>query len=226
MVHTRWNISVPESLKAQVEADAKKQGLVPSKLIVAYIAEHYAATDAEEQLEALQHKLSEAEHQADVEVNTLKRELQELESSKKQTKILEKESIEQHNKIELLERDLGAALGTIEVLEHSTQELRTKLTAEGETYQRALAERERSYKDVLTEEERRHTHIANALRHEQELTQLKLEAMQREVQREQELNRELRTDKEQLQKQLELVTLRLPAPKKSFWSRVLGRKKQ
>jgi hypothetical protein len=38
---------------------------------------------------------------------------------------------------------------------------------------------------------------------------------------------ELRHDTEALQKQLELVTLRLPAPKAGFWSRIFGdRRKQ
>jgi chromosome segregation ATPase len=39
---------------------------------------------------------------------------------------------------------------------------------------------------------------------------------------------ELRHDKETLQKQLELVTLRLPAPRVGFWSRIFGggRKKE
>ncbi len=39
-------------------------------------------------------------------------------------------------------------------------------------------------------------------------------------------NLELRLDKEQLQKQLELVTLQLPAPREEFWSRVFSRKKK
>ncbi len=37
---------------------------------------------------------------------------------------------------------------------------------------------------------------------------------------------EFRQDKEILQKQLELVTLRLPAPKVGFWSRIFGSKKE
>ncbi len=35
----------------------------------------------------------------------------------------------------------------------------------------------------------------------------------------------LEKDKENLQKQLELVTLRLPAPKEGFWTRVFGRER-
>ena len=37
------------------------------------------------------------------------------------------------------------------------------------------------------------------------------------------LNNDLKADKENLQKQLELVTLRLPSPRKSIWDRLFGR---
>jgi chromosome segregation ATPase len=39
-------------------------------------------------------------------------------------------------------------------------------------------------------------------------------------------NNDLKADKETLQKQLELVTLRLPPPKVGFWARLLGRSKK
>ena len=40
------------------------------------------------------------------------------------------------------------------------------------------------------------------------------------------LNNDLKADKEQLQKQLELVTLRLPPPRVGFWARLFGSKKE
>ena len=40
------------------------------------------------------------------------------------------------------------------------------------------------------------------------------------------LNNDLKADKENLQKQLELVTLRLPPPRVSFWARLFGPKKE
>jgi hypothetical protein len=36
------------------------------------------------------------------------------------------------------------------------------------------------------------------------------------------LNNDLKADKENLQKQLELVTLRLPPPRVGFWARLFG----
>ena len=38
------------------------------------------------------------------------------------------------------------------------------------------------------------------------------------------LNNDLKADKENLQKQLELVTLRLPPPRVGFWARLFGSK--
>jgi hypothetical protein len=38
------------------------------------------------------------------------------------------------------------------------------------------------------------------------------------------LNNDLKADKEALQKQLQLVTLRLPAPRVGFWARLFGKK--
>ena len=40
------------------------------------------------------------------------------------------------------------------------------------------------------------------------------------------LNNDLKADKENLQKQLELVTLRLPPPKVGFWARLFGGSKK
>ena len=39
------------------------------------------------------------------------------------------------------------------------------------------------------------------------------------------LNNDLKADKENLQEQLELVTLRLPAPRVGFWARLVGGEK-
>jgi hypothetical protein len=40
------------------------------------------------------------------------------------------------------------------------------------------------------------------------------------------LNNDLKADKEILQKQVELLTLRLPAPKVGFWRRLFGSRKE
>ncbi|MGA3360323.1 MAG: hypothetical protein ABSC87_08985 [Halobacteriota archaeon] len=66
------------------------------------------------------------------------------------------------------------------------------------------------------------------LQHENELLQQKLTTSETLLQTEKGLNADLRRDKESIQKQLGLVTLRLPAPKVGFWARLFGggRKKE
>jgi len=95
----------------------------------------------------------------------------------------------------------------------------------GKNCQQALAEQEHRHQDALTEEERRHKDITNALRHEPELTQNNLKKAEEQVVELKGQMHSLNEDKQYLQKQLELVTLRLPAPKDGLWFREFGRKK-
>ncbi len=125
----------------------------------------------------------------------------------------------------MLREQITTLESALKSVKEDNQNLAAKVKAEGVNCQRALAEQESRHKDTLNEEEHRHKDITNALRHEQELTQTKLEATQRELQLERDHSREIRDTMEQLQKQLELVTLRLPAPKAGFWSRILNRGK-
>ena len=69
--------------------------------------------------------------------------------------------------------------------------------------------------------------MVTGLQHENELLQM-VTNLERLLQTQKGLNSELRRDKGSIQKQLELVTLRLPAPKVGFWARLFGgaRKKE
>jgi hypothetical protein len=65
------------------------------------------------------------------------------------------------------------------------------------------------------------------MQHEVELLQQRVADLETLLHAERGITSELRHDTEALQKQLELVTLRLPAPKAGFWSRIFGdRRKQ
>jgi hypothetical protein len=70
--------------------------------------------------------------------------------------------------------------------------------------------------------------VVTDLQHENELLNEKLTTSETLLQAERDITSELRRDKESIQKQLELVTLRLLAPKVSFWARLFGsgRKKE
>jgi chromosome segregation ATPase len=64
--------------------------------------------------------------------------------------------------------------------------------------------------------------VVAGLQHEVELLKQKIDNLEALLQTERGINSELRRDKESIQKQLELVTLRLPAPKVGFWARLFG----
>ncbi|MGZ4903029.1 MAG: hypothetical protein ACXV47_09130 [Halobacteriota archaeon] len=244
----RFNITLPDPLRAQLEAEAQRSSTKISTLVARLIKDHFDSASKDEyelQIEQLQQKNQNIERQAQTEINELLRqqeqerakatqaaaaqvekleELQdELEGEKERTKSLEQDIVNKDDRIQLLEQDLAAAQEAIGQLGQETRELQAKLKAEGENCQQGLTEQEHRHQDTITEEERRHKDITNALRHEQELTQNNLKKAEEQVVELKGQIHGLNEDKQYLQKQLELVTLRLPAPKEGFWSGVFGR---
>lgn len=86
--------------------------------------------------------------------------------------------------------------------------------------------RERALSEELQLQKNSKDIVITGLRHEIELLQQKVANLESTLHTERGHQSELRQDKDQLQKQLELVTLRLPAPKVGFWSRLFGGGKQ
>ncbi len=124
------------------------------------------------------------------------------------------------------ERQLRGLQQEVEKLRSDSEGRYEQQTA---SYEKQIAELDdalQSLKIRLFNTEKSNKDIITGMQHGKELMQSQLQAMQRELQLERDHNIELRNDKERLQKQLELVILRLPAPKEGFWSRVFGRKKK
>ena len=116
-----------------------------------------------------------------------------------------------------------------EKIEKLSNDTAGRYEEQSSTYENQIAELNDSLHALqvkLFNTEKSNKNIITGMQHEQELLRSQMQALQRELQLERDHNLELRNDKEQLQKQLELVTLRLPAPKEGFWSRVFGRKKK
>ena len=67
--------------------------------------------------------------------------------------------------------------------------------------------------------------VIRGLQNELEVTKTRTESLEEKLVIYTGLNNDLKTDKESLQKQLELVTLRLPHPMVGFWGRLFGKKK-
>jgi len=68
--------------------------------------------------------------------------------------------------------------------------------------------------------------VTLGLQHRVELAQKDVSSLSEQLVMHKGQIQSLERDKEHLQKQLELVTLRLPAPKEGFWARTFGRGKE
>jgi chromosome segregation ATPase len=68
--------------------------------------------------------------------------------------------------------------------------------------------------------------IIKGLQNELEVTKTQLKNLEEKLAIYTGLNNDLKSDKEILQKQVELLTLRLPAPKEGFWSRIFSRNRK
>jgi hypothetical protein len=64
------------------------------------------------------------------------------------------------------------------------------------------------------------------VRNELEFTKAQMKSLDEKLTIYTGLNNDLKADKEILQKQVELLTLRLPAPKRGFWVRLFGGRKR
>ncbi len=101
---------------------------------------------------------------------------------------------------------------------------------EGITQLRGHLERVTQERDRATEQAAQkaasHNTAVSGLQHELELAKKDTKNLSEQVVELKGQLQDLKDDKQNLRKQLELVTLRLPAPKEGFWSRVFGRRKK
>ncbi len=214
----RFNITLPDALKDLLKTEAEQLNVKPSSLIAQSLKEHYQGTSKaayEEELQVLQQQNAKLRQKVDqfkddtaenaAAHDIVVRELQaEFETAKILTKRLEQDTAEKDEKIRQLEQDLAATSSTIQEQEQGLQELLKQV------------EQERASKAT----------VKTGLQHELELTQNNLKKAEEHVVELKGQIQDLKDDKHSLQKQLELVTLRLPAPKEGFWARVFGRKKK
>ncbi len=191
----------------------------------------------ERRLDELQHKYAEAERRADTEVDALTRQLQ-MESEKaaqsasvqaSQIKDLEDELQTAKTKLASLELDVAEREDTLRSLEHEKQAIIAQTEEELAIRDETIQKLEEGVPELLRRIEQAQASketVTTGLRHELERAQDRIKLLEErvtdlkgQVQRETD-------EKQNLYKQLELVTLRLPAPKEGFWSRVFGRKKR
>lgn len=92
-------------------------------------------------------------------------------------------------------------------------------TTETEDWKKKLAEKETALSELHSQDI-----VIAGLQNELETVRTQVKTLEEKLAIYVGLNNDLKADKENLQKQLELVTLRLPPPRVSFWARLFGKK--
>jgi len=217
----RFNITIPDSIAKRLDEDAEDQEMARSTLIAQYIEQHYEGksdADIEAEIERLRIESADIvqrarnEHEKKVQhlIATHETELEQVRTNWE--KQIEQINAENAATIKQLEDD-------VERLEAISEEYKNDLkSSEG---------RNASAVEKLRQSEASKNTVVTGLQHENEFLQQKVINLETLLQTERGITSELRHDKETMQKQLELVTLRLPAPKVGFWARLFrgGRKK-
>ena len=157
--------------------------------------------DDVERLEGIMNKLDRELNEAEASKNTVVNELQnELETTKNHAKTLEKQ--------------LADDILSMQYLKQEAQESATQA-------QEALTQAKVA-KSAAAHESASHQVVVQGLQNELEKSTIQLKRLKTSLFTSTGIINDLKADKQSLQKQLELVTLRLPAPKGGFWARLFG----
>jgi hypothetical protein len=213
----RYNITIPEFIAKKLDEDAENQDMARSTLIAQHIEQHYEGK---------------SEADIDAEITRLRTESAGIvqrvrdEHEKKVQHLIATHEAELHRirtdhetQIEQINSDKVAAT---QQLEEDVEQLET-ISKKYKNDLTLCEERNASSVEKLRQSEASKNTVVTGLQHENELLKEKLTTSETLLQTEKGLNADLRRDKESIQKQLELVTLRLPAPRKSIWDRLFGR---
>ena len=157
--------------------------------------------DDVERLERIMNKLNGELNEAEASKNAVVNELQnELETTKNHAKTLEKQ--------------LADDVLNMQYLKQEAQESATQA-------QEALTQANVA-KSAAAQEATSHQVVVQGLQNELEKSTFQIKTLEDTLVTSTGMINDLKADKQNLQKQLELVTLRLPAPKVGFWARLFG----
>jgi metal-responsive CopG/Arc/MetJ family transcriptional regulator len=212
----RFNITLPDSVAKKLDEDAENQNIARSTLIAQYIEQHYegkSEADIEAEITRLRTESADIVQRARSEHE---KKLQKLIADHENE--LQQVRTDFERQMEQINADNAAAT---QLLEDDVERLETI----SEKYKNDLEsseERNASAMEKLRQSEASKNTVVTGLQHENELLGQQVTHLETLLQTERGLTSELRRDKESVQKQLELVTLRLPAPKVGFWTRLFG----
>jgi len=202
----RFSFSIPDYVAELLDRDVKSTGKSRSSLIAEYVERYYEGeTQRAKNADIVQRVKSEHEKRVqqlliehDAEMQQIRTECQKQVTQSNTDNAANTQQFEDElEKLESVAKRLDSELKGANERNHSLME---------------QLQHEKNSKDVVT----------TGLQHEIELLQQRIASLEGTLHTERGHLSELRQDKEQLQKQLELMTLRLPAPRVGFWARLFG----
>ena len=209
----RFSFSIPDNVAELLDRDVVSTGKSRSSLIAEYIERYYTGkTQHAESVDVVQRVKGEhekkvqhliAEHDAEVQQIRTECEKQVAQIKADYATITQQ-----------LEDD-------VERLETITEKLESDLKSSEERNASAV-ERLRQSEAGAAAKATSQDIVITGLQNELEVTKTQTKSLEEKLVIYTGLNNDLKADKETLQKQLELVTLRLPAPKVGFWARLFG----
>jgi chromosome segregation ATPase len=240
---TRYSIALASDLASLLKKQAATEGKSLSAFLAQIIEEHYAErktlADYEREIAALQASSKEA-----LQLQRAEYEKQVQNQRAESASIVQRVRDEHEKKIAKLVTEHDADIqqirtdcekqiqqikadrsASIQQLENSLEELES-VTQKLDANLKEAEERHRSLLETLQESEASKNVVVTGLQHRVELLEKDKTSLEAALQVEKGHSLELKADKETMQKQVELLTLRLPAPKVGFWSRIFGPKKE
>jgi vacuolar-type H+-ATPase subunit I/STV1 len=212
----RFNITLPNFIADKLAEDAARQKMPRSTLIAQHIEQHYegrSAADFEEEIREVRAETAEIVQRVRSEFD-----------KRMQTLVAEHEAEKQQMKADCerrLEEVAAENAASIQQFENELEQLET-VTKNLDQDLKASEQRNASAVEKFRQLEVSKNTIVAGLQHEAELLQQKISNLETLLHVERQISSELRHDKVSVLKQLELVTLRLPAPQVGFWTRLFG----
>jgi metal-responsive CopG/Arc/MetJ family transcriptional regulator len=194
----RFSFSIPDEVAEMIDRDVENKGTSRSRLIAEYIERHYKGeTQRIESVEIVQRVKSEHEKRVQHLITKHDAAVQQIQT-------------ECEKRVEDIKADNAA---NTQQLESDVERLET-ITEKLENDFKASEERNASLREKLRQSEASTNDVFTGLQQKLELFKQKVTNLEDNLHIERGHVAELRQDKEYLQKQLELVTLRLPLQKR------------
>lgn len=207
----RFTITLPEKVASRLADDEGQLKTPRSTLIAQYLEQHYTEKSAAEYEEALQ-ELTQRAQEAEEQTQECKERAEKLAGELKEAET--QRQVEREN----LEKQREEA----EVQLHEYKKLVDVRAAAAANYETQLRGcKEQSAADMASK-----NIVISGLQNELESAKTQTKNLDDKLVIYSGIINDLKADKENLQKQLELVTLRLPAPRVGFWARLRRKSKE